>query len=158
MALLLSREMCGYSWLSVAALLVLAERLCWGCGTLARAKAPENYQTCGGADGCAPAQVLACLIIRLALAETFCLNCGILALDEPTTNLDNDNSASLAEALRQVMEARSAQANFQMIVITHDERRAAESPCCGTQGFLGAHPCVFGASKQLASMDLCALE
>ena len=33
-------------------------------------------------------QVLACLIIRLALAETFCLNCGILALDEPTTNLD----------------------------------------------------------------------
>jgi hypothetical protein len=36
----------------------------------------------------ARAQVLACLIIRLALAETFCLNCGILALDEPTTNLD----------------------------------------------------------------------
>lgn len=35
-----------------------------------------------------PSQVLACLIIRLALAETFCLNCGILALDEPTTNLD----------------------------------------------------------------------
>ncbi len=32
-------------------------------------------------------KVLACLIIRLALAETFCLNCGILALDEPTTNL-----------------------------------------------------------------------
>ena len=26
--------------------------------------------------------------VRLALAETFCLNCGILALDEPTTNLD----------------------------------------------------------------------
>jgi energy-coupling factor transporter ATP-binding protein EcfA2 len=34
-------------------------------------------------------QVLACLVIRLALAETFCLNCGILALDEPTTNLDS---------------------------------------------------------------------
>lgn len=47
-------------------------------------------------------KVLACLIIRLALAETFCLNCGILALDEPTTNLDADNSASLAEALRAV--------------------------------------------------------
>ena len=31
-------------------------------------------------------QVLASLIIRLALAETFCLNCGILTLDEPTTN------------------------------------------------------------------------
>ena len=37
-------------------------------------------------------KVLACLIIRLALAETFCLNCGILALDEPTTNLDAGQS------------------------------------------------------------------
>ncbi|KAJ3118668.1 DNA repair protein rad50 [Physocladia obscura] len=44
-------------------------------------------------------KVLACLIIRLALAETFCLNCGILALDEPTTNLDRDNSEALAESL-----------------------------------------------------------
>jgi len=39
---------------------------------------------------------LACLIIRLSLAETFCLNCGILALDEPTTNLDAPNADSLA--------------------------------------------------------------
>lgn len=44
-------------------------------------------------------QVLASLIIRLALAETFCLNCGILALDEPTTNLDGPNSESLAAAI-----------------------------------------------------------
>lgn len=44
-------------------------------------------------------QVLASLIIRLALAETFCLNCGILALDEPTTNLDGPNAESLAAAL-----------------------------------------------------------
>lgn len=43
--------------------------------------------------------MLASLIIRLALAETFCLNCGILALDEPTTNLDRDNIESLAHAL-----------------------------------------------------------
>jgi DNA repair protein RAD50 len=33
-------------------------------------------------------KVLSSIIIRLALAETFCANCGILALDEPTTNLD----------------------------------------------------------------------
>lgn len=66
--------------------------------------------------------MLACLVIRLALAETFCLNCGILALDEPTTNLDEANSASLAAALRQIMAARAQQANFQIIVITHDER------------------------------------
>ena len=30
-------------------------------------------------------RVLAAIVIRLALAETFCLHCGILALDEPTT-------------------------------------------------------------------------
>lgn len=31
------------------------------------------------------------MVIRLALAETFCVSCGILALDEPTTNLDHHN-------------------------------------------------------------------
>lgn len=36
-------------------------------------------------------KVLASLVIRLALAESFCVNCGILALDEPTTNLDTEN-------------------------------------------------------------------
>jgi DNA repair protein RAD50 len=69
-------------------------------------------------------KVLACLIIRLALAETFCLNCGILTLDEPTTNLDADNSASLAEALRNIMLSRRDQENFQLVVITHDEQFA----------------------------------
>ncbi|WZZ39670.1 hypothetical protein YC2023_035929 [Brassica napus] len=71
-----------------------------------------------------PLQVLASLIIRLALAETFCLNCGILALDEPTTNLDGPNSESLAGALLRIMEDRKGQENFQLIVITHDERFA----------------------------------
>uniref|UniRef100_A0A0A9E8E3 DNA repair protein RAD50 n=1 Tax=Arundo donax TaxID=35708 RepID=A0A0A9E8E3_ARUDO len=66
-------------------------------------------------------KVLASLIIRLALAETFCLNCGILALDEPTTNLDGPNAESLAAALLRIMEARKGQENFQLIVITHDE-------------------------------------
>lgn len=46
-------------------------------------------------------KVLACLIIRMALAETFSKNCGILALDEPTTNLDEYNIQSLAESLSQ---------------------------------------------------------
>jgi DNA repair protein RAD50 len=69
-------------------------------------------------------QVLASLIIRLALAETFCLNCGILALDEPTTNLDTPNAESLAAALLRIMEDRKGQENFQLIVITHDERFA----------------------------------
>lgn len=44
-------------------------------------------------------KVLASLIIRLALAESFAISCGILALDEPTTNLDKDNIDSLAKSL-----------------------------------------------------------
>eukprot|EP00761_Pharyngomonas_kirbyi_P001037 gb/GECH01001038.1/.p1 GENE.gb/GECH01001038.1/~~gb/GECH01001038.1/.p1 ORF type:complete len:1307 (+),score=500.08 gb/GECH01001038.1/:1-3921(+) len=66
-------------------------------------------------------KVLASLIIRLALAEAFCIDCGVLALDEPTTNLDADNVASLAEALHAIIEERRAQSNFQLVVITHDE-------------------------------------
>ncbi|KAJ3357510.1 DNA repair protein rad50, partial [Allomyces javanicus] len=66
-------------------------------------------------------KVLASLVIRLALAETFCLHCGILALDEPTTNLDQDNIESLAESLARVIKSRRQQANFQLLVITHDE-------------------------------------
>ncbi|GCC21928.1 hypothetical protein chiPu_0000311 [Chiloscyllium punctatum] len=66
-------------------------------------------------------KVLASLIIRLALAETFCLNCGILALDEPTTNLDRENIESLAHALVEIIKCRSNQRNFQLLVITHDE-------------------------------------
>lgn len=44
-------------------------------------------------------KVLACIIIRLALAESFSVNCGIMALDEPTTNLDHDNIQALAASL-----------------------------------------------------------
>uniref|UniRef100_A0A3P9IUD9 RAD50 homolog, double strand break repair protein n=1 Tax=Oryzias latipes TaxID=8090 RepID=A0A3P9IUD9_ORYLA len=66
-------------------------------------------------------KVLASLIIRLALAETFCLNCGILALDEPTTNLDRENIESLALALVDIIKSRSRQRNFQLLIITHDE-------------------------------------
>ncbi|KAG5322879.1 RAD50 protein, partial [Pseudoatta argentina] len=68
-------------------------------------------------------KVLASIIIRLALAETFCKNCGILALDEPTTNLDEDNANSLADMLTKVVELRSKyQKNFQLIIISHDEK------------------------------------
>ena len=89
-----------------------------------------NYRVvmvCSGAEldmrgRCSAGQrVLASLIIRLALAETFCLNCGILALDEPTTNLDSENASSLADALKNIMLARKDQENFQLVVITHDE-------------------------------------
>lgn len=67
-------------------------------------------------------KVLASIIIRLALAECFGVNCGLIALDEPTTNLDQDNIESLAKALGSIIATRKAQKNFQLIVITHDEK------------------------------------
>lgn len=66
-------------------------------------------------------RVLACIIIRLALAECFGVNCGLIALDEPTTNLDRENIQSLAESLHDIIKTRQQQSNFQLIVITHDE-------------------------------------
>jgi DNA repair exonuclease SbcCD ATPase subunit len=67
-----------------------------------------NYRVCMVKSGaemdmrgrCSAGQkVLASIIIRLALAECFGVNCGLIALDEPTTNLDRDNIRSLAESL-----------------------------------------------------------
>ncbi|KAG0211703.1 DNA repair protein rad50 [Mortierella sp. NVP41] len=66
-------------------------------------------------------KVLASIIIRLALAESFSLNCGILALDEPTTNLDEANVAQLAHSLKAIIDRHRQQSNFQLIIITHDE-------------------------------------
>ncbi|KAH8290347.1 hypothetical protein KR054_002147 [Drosophila jambulina] len=66
-------------------------------------------------------RVLASLIIRMALAETFSSNCGVLALDEPTTNLDRVNITSLCDALNCIVEERQSQSNFMLIIITHDE-------------------------------------
>lgn len=67
-------------------------------------------------------RVLASIIIRIALAECFCLNFGMIALDEPTTNLDDENIESLAKALHAIIQERSVQRNFQLIIITHDEK------------------------------------
>ena len=66
-------------------------------------------------------KVLASIIIRLALAECFGVNCGLIALDEPTTNLDQDNIRALARSLHDIIKHRQQQSNFQLIVITHDE-------------------------------------
>lgn len=66
-------------------------------------------------------RVLACLVIRIALAETFSANCGVLALDEPTTNLDRVNIGSLVEELKRFIDEREHQQNFMLLVITHDE-------------------------------------
>ena len=66
-------------------------------------------------------KVLASVIIRLALSDAFCCDCGVLVLDEPTTNLDEENILSLARALRNIIESRKGLRHFQLVVITHDE-------------------------------------
>ncbi|KAK4204010.1 putative DNA repair protein RAD50 [Triangularia verruculosa] len=74
-------------------------------------------------------KVLASIIIRLALAESFGVNCGLIALDEPTTNLDSDNIRSLAMSLHRIIKARQSQGNLQLIVITHDEEFLKHMRC-----------------------------
>lgn len=59
-------------------------------------------------------KVLASIIIRLALAETFCLNCGLLALDEPTTNLDQENIEGLAQALADILRCLKSLCSFHL--------------------------------------------
>lgn len=66
-------------------------------------------------------RVLASIVIRLALAETFCIKFGCISLDEPTVNLDYKNKKGLAMALAQIIASRSQQSNFQLVLITHDE-------------------------------------
>ncbi|RMZ79027.1 hypothetical protein DV737_g3603, partial [Chaetothyriales sp. CBS 132003] len=74
-------------------------------------------------------KVLASIIIRLALAEVFSANCGLIALDEPTTNLDQPNIEALAKALHGIVKGRQEQSNFQLIVITHDETFLKHMQC-----------------------------
>ncbi|OCT50156.1 DNA repair protein RAD50 [Cladophialophora carrionii] len=74
-------------------------------------------------------KVLASIIIRLALAECFSSSCGLIALDEPTTNLDRENIESLAQSLKEIIEYRQQQKNFQLIVITHDEDFLRQMEC-----------------------------
>ncbi|KAH9179304.1 P-loop containing nucleoside triphosphate hydrolase protein [Lactarius sanguifluus] len=66
-------------------------------------------------------KMLASIIIRLALSDSFGQNCGILALDEPTNALDVENIDALAASLVDIVNERKNHANFQLIIITHDE-------------------------------------
>eukprot|EP00767_Chilomastix_cuspidata_P001415 gnl/Chilomastix_cuspidata/1526.p1 GENE.gnl/Chilomastix_cuspidata/1526~~gnl/Chilomastix_cuspidata/1526.p1 ORF type:complete len:1344 (-),score=437.87 gnl/Chilomastix_cuspidata/1526:724-4755(-) len=72
-------------------------------------------------------KVLASILIRLALSQLFGHSCPILALDEPTTNLDKKNAEALARALSNLLsisdatDRRASFPNFQLILITHDK-------------------------------------
>jgi len=66
-------------------------------------------------------RVLASIVIRLALAEAFCMKCDILALDEPTTNLDRKHINRLGKELAKLIDTRMTKENFQLMVISHDK-------------------------------------
>ena len=66
-------------------------------------------------------KVLASVVIRVALAQAFGINCGVLALDEPTTNLDEPNIEGLARFLSDLIDQQSENDSFQLVIITHDD-------------------------------------
>ena len=73
-------------------------------------------------------KVLASLVVRLALSETFCHNCGVLALDEPTSNLDERNIKGFKQALGRIVNERKKGRNsgFQLIVVSTDHEFIAD--------------------------------
>lgn len=67
-------------------------------------------------------KALASIIIRIALAELFARDFGVLAFDEPTANLDKANVASLAKIISALVKNGLKKGhNMQWIIITHDE-------------------------------------
>lgn len=74
----------------------------------------------------------------------------LIALDEPTTNLDQDTIRSLAQSLHSIIKTRRAQANFQLIVITHDEEFLKEMKC---QDFCDNYYRVSRNEKQKSVID-----
>ncbi|PAV91154.1 hypothetical protein WR25_10968 isoform B [Diploscapter pachys] len=67
-------------------------------------------------------KMLASILIRIALADAFGGVCSMIALDEPTTNLDRDKVEQLAAMLNRLVHTRSKKyKQFQMIVISHDD-------------------------------------
>ncbi|VDM80816.1 unnamed protein product, partial [Strongylus vulgaris] len=81
-------------------------------------------------DRCSAGQkMLACILIRIALADVFGGMCSIIALDEPTTNLDAIKVHHIAAMLNSLVAVRrrgystsdGQKKPFQMIIITHDD-------------------------------------
>lgn len=66
-------------------------------------------------------KVICSILFRLSLVDAFSKNCSFIALDEPTTNLDEYNMESLANTLLEVIEQKK-NLSFQIIIITHDEK------------------------------------
>lgn len=77
-------------------------------------------------------KALACIIVRMTLAELFVRDFAFMALDEPTANLDKQNVESLAKTVGQHVRRRAKNGvNIQWIIITHDEHfiKALDKEC-----------------------------
>ena len=71
-------------------------------------------------------KALASWLIRLAMARTCCPECRIITLDEPTTNLDEDNADGLAIGLAKIAQSKNKHLqDLQLVLITHDQRFVA---------------------------------
>lgn len=76
-------------------------------------------------------KMLASIIIRLALADSFGQNCGILALDEPTNALDTENIDALAASLIEYVVQRDYHLGYlhlcSLALSTSAKRRATSN-------------------------------
>ena len=70
-------------------------------------------------------KMLASIIIRLALADSFGQNCGILALDEPTNALDTENITALASSLAECVTCSTRNLNMLTTSTKHHQRAQA---------------------------------
>jgi exonuclease SbcC len=91
------------------------------------ARFPDRALPAAGLSG--GQKVLLALAIRLAAAELFAPQLGMMVLDEPTDGLDADSRRTVAEVLGR-LGSRLRERDQQLIVITHDqELRTAFDEC-----------------------------
>lgn len=82
-------------------------------------KQDGSQETAAGLSG--GEQVLFALAFRLAVNSLFSGETGLLALDEPTAGLDDENLRSVANLFRQLSDTAKRR-GLQVLVVTHDVR------------------------------------
>jgi hypothetical protein len=73
-------------------------------------------------------KMLASIIIRLALSDSFGQNCGILALDEPTNALDTENIDALAASLVELRCPLPNMSRSRLTAVSGQDHTRAEEP------------------------------
>jgi DNA repair protein RAD50 len=73
-------------------------------------------------------KLLASLVIRIAIQQVFCSNCAVIALDEPTANLDREHMRAFATEIVNITRTKKKEEkqNFQLILITHSDQFTEE--------------------------------